>query len=85
MDLKTSVIMVQYYAQTNGLSVLDALNQLDLLLYEDWVNTSPGAPKCYVRNLKPIYEDVLQGFTRNRQGWIAQAQALNVDLTGFTL
>ena len=84
MDLKTSVKVVDAYAQANGITPLQALNDLDLLSHEDWMHTLSGAPKNYQRKTTQEQETAISVFCKNRPGWKKQALAQGVDISDFT-
>ena len=84
MDLKTSVKVVDAYAQANGITLLQALNSLDLLSHEDWMHTLSGAPKNYQRKTTQEQETAISIFCKNRLGWKKQALAQGLDISDFT-
>jgi hypothetical protein len=84
MDYKTSARIVQDYATQHNLTVLNALTQLDHLTSIDWFNTSPGAPKGYIRKTSLDQDKAVTVFCKNRKAWIKEALALGLNLQGFT-
>ena len=84
MNSKTSAIIVQEYATQQNLSILDALTELDHLASVDWVHTSPGAPKGYLRKTTLEQNEAITVFCKNRRLWIKEAVALGLNLQGFT-
>ena len=83
MDTTTSAKIIQAYATQHNLSILDALKELDHLTCQDWVNTSPGAPKGYIRKTTLEQDKALTRFCLNRRVWIKDALALGLNLQGF--
>ena len=84
MDYKTSANIVRDYATQQNLTVLNALTELDHLTCQDWVNTSPGAPKGYLRKTTLDQDEAITVFCKNRRLWIKDALALGLNLQGFT-
>ena len=85
MDLSTSVDVIQSFAREQGITVLEALERLDELCHQDWINSLPGAPTGLPRYATDKQDQALWAFCRNRRLWIQQAQSMSVDLEGFTL
>ena len=85
MDLSTSVDVIQSFAHEQGITVLEALEQLDELCHQDWINSLPGAPTGLPRQATDEQDQALWAFCRNRRLWIQQAQSMSVDLEGFSL
>ena len=84
MNSRTSAKIIEDYATQRGLSILDAMMELDHLVNEDWVNTLPGAPEGYLRKTTLEQDQAVTVFCKNRQQWIRDAQALGLNLQGFT-
>jgi hypothetical protein len=80
LDLKTSVKVINAYAHANGITPLQALNNLDLLSHEDWMHTLSGAPKNYQRKTTQEQETAFSLFCKNRLGWKKEAQSQGVDI-----
>ena len=85
MDLSTSVDVIQSFAREQGITVLEALERLDELCHQDWINSLPGAPTGLPRYATDKQDQALWAFCRNRRLWIQQAQSMSVDLEGFSL
>ena len=85
MNLETSVDVIQSFAREQGITVLEALEQLDELCHQDWINSLPGAPAGVSRQATDEQDQALWAFCRNRRLWIQQAQSMSVDLEGFSL
>ena len=85
MDLSTSVDVIQCFAREQGITVLEALERLDELCHQDWVNSLPGAPAGLPRQDTDEQDQAVGAFCRNRRLWIQQAQSMSVDLEGFSL
>ena len=85
MDLRTSVDVIQSFAREQGITVLEALERLDELCHQDWINSLPGAPTGVPRQATDKQDQALWAFCRNRRLWIQQAQSMSVDLEGFSL
>jgi hypothetical protein len=83
LDLKTSVKVVDTYAQAQGITALQALNNLDLLSHEDWMHTLSGAPKNYQRKTTREQETAISAFCQNRLGWKKEAQSQGVDISDW--
>jgi hypothetical protein len=84
MNSRTSAKIIEDYATQRGLSILDAIMELDHLVNEDWVNTLPGAPVGYLRKTTPDQDQAISAFCKNRRQWIRDARALGLNLQGFT-
>ena len=85
MDLSTSVDVIQSFAREQGITVLEALERLDELCGQDWINSLPGAPAGLPRQATDKQDQAVEAFCRNRRLWIQQAQSMSVDLEGFSL
>ena len=85
MNLSTSVDVIQSFSQEQGITVLEALERLDELCHQDWINSLPGAPTGLPRQATDEQDQALWAFCRNRRLWIQQAQSMSVDLEGFSL
>lgn len=85
MDLSTSVDVIQSFARQQGITVLEALEQLDELCGRDWINSLPGAPAGLPRHATDKQDQAVKAFCRNRRLWIQQAQSMSVNLEGFSL
>lgn len=85
MHLRTSVDVIQSFAREQGITVLEALEQLDELCHQDWINSLPGAPAGLPRQATDEQDQALWAFCRNRRLWIQQAQSMSADLEGFSL
>ena len=85
MDLSTSVDVIQSFAREQGITVLEALERLDELCHQDWINSLPGAPADVPRQATDEQDQALWAFCRNRRLWIQQAQSMSADLEGFSL
>ena len=83
MDIKTSVKVVDNYAQSNSMTALQALAELDLLSHQDWTYTLSGAPKSYQLKTTTEQRDAVEVFCKNRLGWKIQAQAQGVDISDW--
>jgi hypothetical protein len=79
-----SAKIIEDYATQRGLSILDAMTELDHLVNEDWVNTLPGAPAGYLRKTTLDQDQAITVFCKNRRLWIKEAIALGLNLQGFT-
>jgi hypothetical protein len=79
-----SAKIIEDYATQRGLSILDAMTELDHLVNEDWVNTLPGAPAGYLRKTTLDQDQAITVFCKNRRLWIKEAMALGLNLQGFT-
>ena len=84
MDYKTSATIVQDYATQHNLTILNALTEIDHLASVDWVNTTPGAPKGYLRKTTLEQDEAITVFCKNRRLWIKEAISLGLNLQGFT-
>ena len=84
MDLKTSVKIVDGYAKSKNITALEALVELDHLASEDWINTSPGAPKGYQRKTTLAQDEAVTTFCKNRAKWRSQAVLAGLDLSDWT-
>ena len=85
MDLSTSVDVIQCFARQQGITVLGALERLDKLCHQDWINSLPGAPAGVPRQATDEQDQALWAFCRNRRLWIQQAQSMSADLEGFSI
>ena len=85
MHLETSVDVIQCFAREQGITVLEALEQLDELCGQDWINSLPGAPAGLPRLATDEQDQAVEAFCRNRRLWIQQAQSMSVDLEGFSI
>ena len=85
MDLRTSVDVIQCFARDQGITVLEALERLDELCHQDWINSLPGAPAGLPRLATDEQDQAVEAFCRNRRLWIQQAQSMSADLEGFSL
>ena len=85
MDLSTSVDVIQSFAREQGITVLKALERLDELCGQDWINSLPGAPAGLPRQATDEQDQAVEAFCRNRRLWIQQAQSMSADLEGFSL
>jgi hypothetical protein len=85
MHLRTSVDVIQCFAREQGITVLEALERLDELCHQDWINSLPGAPAGLPRQATDEQDQALWAFCRNRRLWIQQAQSMSADLEGFSL
>ena len=85
MHLRTSVDVIQCFAHEQGITVLEALERLDKLCGQDWINCLPGAPTGLPRHATDEQDQAVGAFCRNRRLWIQQAQSMSVDLEGFSL
>ena len=85
MDLSTSVDVIQCFAREHGITMLEALERLDELCHQDWINSLPGAPTGLPRLATDEQDQALWAFCRNRRLWIQQAQSMSVNLEGFSL
>jgi hypothetical protein len=85
MDLETSVDVIQSFSREHGITVLEALERLDELCHQDWINSLPGAPTGLPRQATDEQDQALWAFCRNRRLWIQQAQSMSADLEGFSL
>ena len=83
MDIKTSVKVVDNYAQSNSMTALQALAELDLLSHQDWTYTLSGAPKNYQRKTTPEQETAVSVFCQNRLSWKKEAQSQGVDISDW--
>ena len=80
-----SAKIIEDYATQRSLSILEAMMELDHLVNEDWVNTLPGAPAGYLRKTTREQDQAITAFCKNRKQWICNAQALGLNLQGFTI
>ena len=85
MDLETSVDVIQSFAREHDITMLEAMERLDELCHQDWINSLPGAPAGMPRQATDEQDQALWAFCRNRRLWIQQAQSMSVDLEGFSL
>ena len=85
MDLSTSVDVIQCFAREHGITMLEALERLDELCHQDWINSLPGAPTGLPRLATDEQDQALWAFCRNRRLWIQQAQSMSVNLEGLSL
>ncbi len=85
MDLSTSVDVIQSFAREHGITVLEALERLDEMCGQDWINSLPGTPAGLPRQTTDKQDQAVTAFCSNRRLWIQQAQSMSVDLEGFTL
>ena len=85
MDLETSVDVIQCFAREHGITMLEALEQLDELCGQDWINSLPGSPADVPRQATDEQDQAVDAFCRNRRLWIQQAQSMSVNLEGFSL
>ena len=85
MDLRTSVDVIQSFAREHDITMLEALERLDELCGQDWINSLPGAPAGVPRQATDKQDQAVEVFCRNRRLWIQQAQSMSVDLEGFSL
>lgn len=85
MNSRTSAKIIEDYATQRSLSILDAMMELDHLVNEDWVNALPGAPTGYLRKTTLEQSQAISTFCKNRRQWIRDAQALGLNLQGFTI
>ena len=84
MNEETSVRIIADYAQTHGITALQALVELDHLCCEDWKYTLPGAPKGYQPRTTKSQDDAVGVFCRNRSGWKTEALRQGVDISDFS-
>ena len=84
MDITSSIYIVQTYATQQGLKISEALAELDHLVSQDWVNTSPGAPKGYQRKTTLAQDEAVTTFCKNRVKWRSQAVFAGLDLSDWT-
>ena len=84
MDLQTSVKIVDDYAKSKNITALEALVELDHLASEDWINTSPGAPKGYQRKTTLAQDEAITVFCQNRYPWRTEALKQGVDISNFS-
>ena len=85
MDLSTSVDVIQCFAREQDITVLEALERLDEMCGQDWINSLPGAPAGVPRLATDEQDQAVEAFCRNRRLWIQQAQSMSADLEGFSL
>ena len=85
MDLSTSVDVIQCFAREHGITMLEALERLDELCGQDWINSLPGAPAGLPRQATDEQDQAVDVFCSNRRLWIQQAQSMSVNLEGFSL
>ena len=85
MDLSTSVDVIQSFAREHGITMLEALERLDELCGQDWINSLPGAPAGLPRQATDKQDQAVTAFCRNRRLWIQQAQSMSIDLEGFSI
>ena len=85
MDLSTSVDVIQSFAREHDITMLEAMERLDELCHQDWINSLPGAPAGMPRQATDEQDQALWAFCRNRRLWIQQAQSMSADLEGFSL
>ena len=85
MDLSTSIDVIQSCAREHGITMLEALERLDELCGQDWINSLPGAPAGVPRQATDKQDQAVEAFCRNRRLWIQQAQLMSADLEGFSL
>ena len=84
MDITSSIYIVQTYAKDQGLRISEALAELDHLASEDWINTSPGAPKGYQRKTTLAQDEAITVFCQNRYPWRTEALKQGVDISNFS-
>ena len=84
MDITSSIYIVQTYAKDQGLRISEALAELDHLASEDWIYTSPGAPKGYQRKTTLAQDEAVTTFCKNRARWRSQAVLAGLDLSDWT-
>jgi hypothetical protein len=84
MNSRTSAKIIEDYATQRSLSILDAMMELDHLVNQDWINTLPGAPSGYLRKTTLEQDQAISAFCKNRRQWIRDAQAMGLNLQGFT-
>lgn len=84
MDLKTSVKIVDEYAKSKNITALEALVELDHLASQDWIYTSPGAPKGYQRKTTLAQDEAITVFCQNRYPWRTEALKQGVDISNFS-
>ena len=85
MHLSTSVDVIQSFAREHGITVLEALERLDELCGQDWINSLPGAPAGLPRQATDKQDQAVEAFCRNRRLWIQRAQSMSADLEGVSL
>jgi len=85
MDLSTSVDVIQSFAREQGITVLEALEQLGEMCGQDWINSLPGAPAGLPKQATDEQDQAVDAFCSNRRLWIQQAQSMSVNLEGFSL
>ena len=85
MDLSTSVDVIQSFAREHDITMLEAMERLDELCHQDWINSLPGAPAGLPRQATDKQDQAVEAFCRNRRLWIQQAQSMSADLEGFSL
>ena len=83
MDITSSIYIVQTYAKDQGLRISEALAELDHLASQDWINTSPGAPKGYQRKTTLAQDEAITVFCQNRYPWRTEALKQGVDISNF--